>query len=293
MQYIMIFSSAGSGALLFLNLYYFKTGKKRNQFIIFFTIDLFFSVITGFKGAIVMSFLVVALAYYLMHQKVKYYYFLIVAFSIIFAYAIINPYRYYIQKNASFQKNSITSIVQGFIDSYKASRDEKSESDNLAIIKRFNFLPELTKFQEYKTEHGLKKDDPDFVFITLTTPIQIFVPRAMWKDRPKADLGLTWVTQKVFGRSYNSSTAFGPIGFLYLTGGAFAILFGFALVGFFLQIINQFFVSGNWGGIIIALALLMNTISLEAQFNFYIVAFFQTIILALIFQFIMLKNQEH
>jgi len=46
MQYIITLSSAGSGSLLFLYLYYFKTGKKRNQFIIFFLIDLFFSILT-------------------------------------------------------------------------------------------------------------------------------------------------------------------------------------------------------------------------------------------------------
>ena len=119
MNYVVAISSAGSGVLLFLNLYFFKTGKKKTQFIVFFLIDFFFSIITGYKGAIIMSVLVVAVAYYLVHEKIKYSFVLIVICTISFAYAIISPYRYYIQTETNFEKNSITSIVNAFINSYK------------------------------------------------------------------------------------------------------------------------------------------------------------------------------
>lgn len=292
LQYIEVLSSAGSGALLFLYIYFFKTGKKKSLFIIFFSIDFFFAIITGFKGAIVMCIVVLAIAYYIVNEKMKFSYILITIFTIIFAYAIVTPYRYYLETSTSFDKYSITSIVNGFISSNKASKQRESESDKLAVIKRFNFIPELTKFQEYKTEHGLKHDDPDFLYITLTAPIQIFVPRLLWKEKPKADLGRLWVTQKVLGRNNNSSTAFGPIGFLYLTGGILAIVLGFFIVAFFLQLVNQFHLSGYWGGIIIMLALLYNTISLEAQFNFYIIIFIQTLLLSILFQYILIKKSK-
>lgn len=291
---IVVLSSAGSGALLFLNLYFFKTGNKKILFYLFFLIDFFFSIITGFKGAIVMSIIIVGIAYYIVYGKIKYIHILYTFFAIQFAYSIVTPYRYYMQSHSDFDGTSVTGIVQGFMKSYEWKKDlDDDESDKYAAIKRFNFIPELTKFQEYKIERGLREDDPNFVFMTLTTPLQIFTPRFLWKDKPKSDLGKVWVTQKVFGIDYNSSTAFGPLGFLYLTGGVVAIFFGFILVGFVLQIVNVFLTSGYWGGVIIALVLLAKTISLEAQFNYYFNDFVPALLFAMIFQYVIFKKNGH
>lgn len=288
---IVILSSAGSGALLFLNFYFFKTGDKKVFFYLFFLIDFFFSIITGFKGVIVMSIIIVGIAYYIVYGKIKYLYIVYTFFAIQFAYSIVTPYRYYMQSHSDFDGTSVTGIVQGFIKSYEWKNQlEEEESDKFAVLKRFNFIPELTKFQEYKIERGLREDDPNFVFMTLTTPLQIFTPRFLWKDKPKSDLGKVWVTQKVFGVNYNSSTAFGPLGFLYLTGGFVAILLGFIIIGFVLQIVNVFLTSGYWGGVIIALVLLSKTISLEAQFNYYFNDFVPALLFAIIFQYIIFRK---
>ena len=78
-----------------------------------------------------------------------------------------------------------------------------------------------------------------------------------------------------------------------MTGGVFAIIVGFIIVGFFLQVVNLFLKSNYWGGIIITLALLSSTTSLEGQFNFYITDFIQILILSLIFQYVLLKNKKY
>jgi|GEM_PF-1039789 len=292
MNLIVVLSSAGSGAVLFLNLYFFKTGNKKLLFFVFFIIDFFFSLITGFKGAIVMSILVLGIAYYVVNGKIKYIYLLYSFLAIQFAYTIVTPYRYYMQSHSDFEGTSITGIVQGFIKSYDwKSQLEEDGADKYEAIKRFNFIPEFTKFQQYKIERGLKEDDPDFVFMTLSIPLQIITPRFLWANKPKSDLGRVWVTQKVFGLDYNSSMAFGPLGFLYLTGGAIAILLGFMIIGLILQIVNVFLVSEYWGGVVIALGLIVNTISLEAQFNFYLITFIQTLFLVIIFQYIIFKKK--
>ena len=129
------------------------------------------------------------------------------------------------------------------------------------------------------------------MLLTLTTPLQIVIPRFLWEDKPKSELGRIFVTQVVFGYDYNSSMAFGPIGFLYFAGGILAIFIGFLIIGLVLQIVNSFLVSGYWGGTIIALVLTTTT-ALEAQFNFYIIEFTQGLILAIAFQFILLKNKK-
>lgn len=291
LQYVLTLSSAGSGALLFLNLYYFKTNKKKILFISFFIIDLFFSIITGFKGAIMMSILVIGISYYLINLKIKKSHLFIAVLSIGFAYSIISPYREYINIESSFDRYSIKGISGAFIKSINNTNRNEKGTDKLELIKRFNFSTEFTKFQEYKTKHGLKKDDPDFISISLSTPIQIVTPRFLWKDKPRSDLGVWWVTQKILGMSnVNSSSAFGPLGFLYLTGGAFAIMVGFFIIGLFLQILSLFLSSEYWGAIIIALVLMFNTTGLEAGFNFYIIGFIHTLILAIIFQYIILKK---
>lgn len=291
LQYIITLSSISSIAVLFVSIYFFKTNKNKLLFLTIFLIDLFFSIISGFKGAIVMSFVVLGISYYVAHGKIKYLYLLIAISSIGFAYAIIEPYRQYIQKNINTDKNSLSGITESFIKSYRGVDVKKQESDNYEIFRRLNFLPELVKFQNYKNEHGLTEDDPDFIYITLTTPLQIFTPRFLWKDKPKSDLGVWWVTQRVFGMNeVNSSSAFGPIGFLYLTGGTFAIIIGFIIIGFILQLTYLFLNSRYWGGIFIALALLSRAIELEAGFNFYIIGFVHILIFSIIFQYFVLKT---
>ena len=292
MRYLSLLSSLGSGALLFVYLEYFKNKRKKNVAILFFCINLFFSLIAGFKGAIVSCFIVPAVAYYIVNAKFKMYHFIIIALAVVFAYKVVTPFRYYMQTNPNFQRNSIHSIVTGLIDSFEEAKAGNDDGDSFAMIKRFNFLPELTKFQEYKTVHGLTEDDPEFLNHIITVPLQIFIPRFIWPDYPKSDLGRIWVTQKVFGRNYKSITVFWVLGFLYLAGGSFAIIAGFILIGFFLQIVNVFFKSGSWGGIIVALILFQPTTSLEAQYNFYIIAFVQTFIMAIIFQGIILKKSK-
>lgn len=290
LNYIVTLSSASSGILLILYLNYFETGNNKWIFFSFFILDLFFSIITGFKGTILMSILMVPIAYYLVNQRLRSLYIIVAFLSLLYSYKIVEPYRNLLRSKSKFELNSINNITKGIIDSYRSENFVEKNPDKLKIIKRFNFLPELTKFQEYKIEHGLKHYDPDFLYLTLTAPVQAFIPRFLWENKPKSDLGLRWVTQKVFRRNYNSSTAFGPLGFLYLTGGAVAIIIGFFIVGVFLRLINQFLISGYWGGIFVALALTFNAVALEAQFNFYVISFIQTLILVLLFQFFLFKK---
>jgi hypothetical protein len=290
---INLLSSAGSGALFFLYLYSIKTGKKIGLSVFFFVIDFFFSILTGYKGAIVISVLVISIAYYLLNGRIKYVYLFLTILTLQFAYFVVSPYRIYIQRNSNFNGTSLFGIVDSFIKSNQMVyvNDEK-QSDNLAILKRFNFIPEIVKFQEYMAIKGLRTDDPDFLNMTLIAPIQVFIPRIFWAEKPRADLGRVWVNQKVFGRDFNSSAAFGPVGFLYLTGGLLAIVIGFILVGFFLQIVNLLLISDFWGGKLMGLALLFNSINLEAQFNYYIISFLQTMLLAVLFQYFLFKSSK-
>ena len=280
-----------SATIMYIN--YFKTKKNKYITLLILLFQLFFAILSGFKGAIVSIFITLLLSVYLVRNRIKKSYIILTVLSVIFAYNVIEPYRYYIQVNPQFDSKSLSGILEGVTESSKYYRKSLGTFAISAVMRRASYLSELASFQDYKINNGLQENDPDFLFIISTTPLQIFVPRLLWPDKPRSDLGVTFVTQTVLGEKYSSSSAFGPLGFLYLAGDWVAIIIGFILIGFILQTANLFFTSGRWGGIIIYLLLYSSITGLEAQYNFYLIASVQLVLIGLLYQYLILKRSKN
>jgi hypothetical protein len=285
---INIFSISTTLLIFILYLKYFQSGGKWIPFLMI--IDFVFSVLSGFKSAILFSVISFVLARFLVLKKINVSNIFIFILLIFLSYKIIDPFRLFIQRS-NVELNSAMSLVSALNESL--TQDEFTNGIEISsFLKRLNFLPEIVKFIEYKNEGFLNDSDPDFFKLILLSPISTVVPRFLWQEKPKADLGKVWVNYNVFQDSLNSSRAFGPIGFLYLSGGAVMIFIGFFLIGFMLRFINILLESEFWGAKILSLILMYSTINFEAQFDMLIVTLFQTFIIGILFQLIFLRSEN-
>ena len=286
-------ATALKGVVFLLAWQYFKYKRSKKLFIFAFSLLLFFQILAGYKGAIVMTFIIIFIANYLALKKINFKLGIICFISLIIAYGLVNPYREYLVYSKEIP-NSISSIFDCIyngvlIQNQIITSEEVSIIDE--VMSRFTTLPELATFIEYKEKFGLHiPRDPDFLYYFYTIPAQLFVPRFLWPDKPVNDLGVWWVSNTVTGNMSNSSTAFGPVGFLYLTFDILAVIIGFLIISFLLKLCEQLLNSGKDGAVLTGVIFLSSLYTNEAGFNTYVVEGIRFLIIGIIFQAIILRR---
>lgn len=286
-------ATALKGVVFLLAWQYFKYKRSKKLFIFAFSLLLFFQILAGYKGAIVMTFIIIFIANYLALKKINFKLGIICFISLIIAYGLVNPYREYLVYSKEIP-NSISSIFDCIyngvlIQNQSITSEEVSIIDE--VMSRFTTLPELATFIEYKEKFGLHiPRDPDFLYYFYTIPAQLFVPRFLWPDKPVNDLGVWWVSNTVTGNMSNSSTAFGPVGFLYLTFDILAVIIGFLIISFLLKLCEQLLNSGKDGAVLTGVIFLSSLYTNEAGFNTYVVEGIRFLIIGIIFQAIILRR---
>lgn len=292
-QVAYFFGTALKGVVFLQAWQYFKYHRGLKLFILSFLILLFFQILAGYKGAIVMTFVILFVANYLVREKVNLKFGVICLFAIILAYGLVNPYRDYLvfsEEKPSSISSIASCIYNGVIMQNQIITDnEVSVLDE--VMSRFTTLPELALFIEYKDKFGLHVPrDPDFLYLCYTIPAQLLVPRFLWPNKPVNDLGVWWVSNRVVGNMSNSSTAFGSVGFLYLTFDVFAIIIGFIIISFMLKLCGRLLLSCRDGAILTGIILLSSLYVNEAGFNTYVIGGIRFLIIGIIFQAIILKR---
>ena len=295
MDQVEYFVTTALKGVVFLQAWqYFKyhTGKK--LFLFSFFILLFFQILAGYKGAVVLTFIILFVANYLAERKVNIKLGGVCFFALVVAYGLVNPYREYLvyfdEKPASISE-IVQCIYNGvLLQSQIIVNEDVSVLDEL--MSRFTTLPELATFIEYKDKFGLHVPrDPDFLYLCYTIPAQLLVPRFMWASKPVNDQGVWWVSNTVVGNMSNSSTAFGSVGFLYLTFDIVAIIAGFIIISFMLKICENLLLSHRDGAILTGIVLLSSLYVNEAGFNTYVIGGIRFLIIGVIFQAIILKRE--
>lgn len=291
---LSMLSSLGTYALLILFIHYHKTKKNIILLILLVMIELALAILSGFKGPIVMIAVFYMVSYMVVSNKrieLKYYFYILI--TLILAYAIVEPYRFYLLEKGrnQSQMSGFNSVFNDVIESSKYSRYQSEQSTGMATLRRLNYFPEMVKFQEYSDRFGISENDPDFVNHIITIPLQIFIPRILWPEKPKSNLGLVFVTAKVYGSNYITSTAFGPLGFLYVTGGTVAIGIGFFFIAFLIKLLGLMYSGNNVGGWIVSMIMFQYT-SIESQLDFYVVGFFHTLFVGLLLQKFAINNHR-
>lgn len=209
--------------------------------------------------------------------------------SIYFAYLIVTPFRYYLEEKSSRDISSVNQITSGLLNSNSSLKKSSTNVNFKMFINRLNYSFELYKIILYKKKYY----DPDFTYLIFTTPFQIFIPRFLWQNKPKANLGRDWLNPRVFHNYSMSSRAFGPLGFLYLAGGIFGIISGFIFVAFCTRFISTLVKSSLWGYKLIGFGLLNGLINMESQFNFYIINLVQLFLIFMFLQYIIFNKYDN
>lgn len=285
--------SALKGVVFLQAWQYYKYHIGKVLFYFSFCILLFFQILAGYKGAVVMTFIIIFIANYLSTRIINLKLGGICFCALAIAYALVNPYREYLIYSGEIPTsitNIITCITKGVIlQNQVITNEDVSVLDE--IMSRFSTLPELAAFIEYKDKFGLRVPrDPDFLYLCYTIPAQLLVPRFLWPNKPVNDLGVWWVSNTVVGNMSNSSSAFGPVGFLYLTFDALAIVLGYIAVSYLLKLCGRLLSSKRDGAILTGIVLLSSLYVNEAGFNTYIIGAIRFLFVGIIFQAIILKR---
>lgn len=286
----------GTFSFVLISLSYFSNKssfKLKILFITMLSIELFFGIISGMKSAAVMPVFIPFVCYLIINNKINKSLMIATLVMLFIAYAIIEPFRILRNIDRGFKSDPVY-IIETMFEAYEINKQIKlsNQSDDnpfiYSVLGRTSYIMDAAKAIEHKDERGLTNMDPDFKFRLYTFPLQAFVPRAIWQNKPKEDIGL-WFTQEVWGYSYYSSTAMSPIGFLYFAGGNFFIVVVFFIIGILQRTLVNFLKLGA-GGAIIFLGLLGSVVLIDSTVNTIFVNWIRNLPILIFLQYIFLKR---
>lgn len=234
-QYLALGSAVGKGALILSALQYYSDQRNlsaRNWLYVLLALEVGWGVLSGFKSAMAMPFVIVLSCQYLASGRTDKRWFMYIVVSLVAAYAVIEPFRAVRNSDSSFTGTSISQIASTMAGArdvdLESSRDEVSKL--LSYASRSN-LTRIGSFGvEFADTNHLYEDDPLFLENILLAPLHAWIPRFIWASKPLGNIGL-WYNQVVMGMSHFSSTAMGPVTYLYFGGGGIAVFLGFFFMG--------------------------------------------------------------
>lgn len=283
--------------LLVVSFAYFKNVKNfkyRLTFYLLLIIQVIFGILSGMKGTIVMPFVLAFITYYLVSNKLNKSFIIAGVVFIIIAYQIIEPFRMIISREATFQ-SSPTNIANTMADAYQLNKSRKvvTGAENIfeSIVSRNAFLLGAAKSIQYSDVQGLGKQDPDFLEKIYTIPLQTFIPRLFWSEKPVEDFS-RWYSIRVWGGTATTSVAMTPFGFLYFAGGLVFIFLGFLIIGIMQKTLWQFYLAGG-GQILIFLAFLSTVVLIDSAYNGMVVYWLRYFPVFIFLQTLLLKKTNN
>lgn len=235
-QYVKLAEELGQIALVLGALNYFAPGKTQQGagwFWLILAMETFFGVLSGFKSQVVMPFVIVGVCFYVQRRTIPKRWILTAVLAVIVAYGIIQPFRT-IRNESAGPLDSVAKIMNAFGEASDLAPENRGKDfwgSVLAIGTRLN-LSYIGSFgiQYADSQNGLPPGSPDFAQDLLLSPLYAVVPRFIWTIKPKGDVG-QWYTTDVLGIPVRSSTAMGPVAYLYFVGGYAAVILGFFALG--------------------------------------------------------------
>jgi hypothetical protein len=283
-------------SLVVLSFSYFNNPNNHRYKYLFFIIlivEIGFGILSGMKGTVIMPLILSFIIYYLVTNKFHKGFIIGGIIFITIAYVIIEPFRILKSIDPNF-KSTPANIVNTMVDAYFLNKRIKlvTGSENIfeSIVSRNAFLLPAAKALQYSDKIGLKNSDPDFFEKIYTIPIQAFIPRFIWSDKPIEDQA-KWYSVNVWGSVETSAVAMTPMGFLYFAGGYVFIIFGFFLMGIMQKTLWQFYLAGG-GQLLVFLALLSTVVLIDSAFNGIIVYWLRFLPIFIFLQYFILKKDK-
>lgn len=283
-------------SLVVLSFAYFKNPsiiRYKYTFLTVLFVEIFFGILSGMKGAVIMPLILSFVTYYLVNNKFHKGFIIGGIIFIIIAYVIIEPFRMLKSYDPNF-KSTPGNIINTMVDAYILNKSFNivPGSQNIfeSIVSRNAFLLPASRSLYYADLTGLKSDDPNFFEKIYTIPIQAFIPRLIWSDKPIEDFA-RWYSVYVYNSTPTNSVAMTPMGFLYFAGGYTFIVLGFFLIGVMQKTLWQFYLAGG-GQLLIFLALLSTVVLIDSAFNGIIVYWLRFLPVFIFLQYFILKKDK-
>jgi hypothetical protein len=296
-QFLSIGASLGRGALLLYSLtFYNGNSNQKSKLILYFIIlnELVWGLLSGFKSAVVIPFIIVFITYYVSNGKFLFRWLLFAIIGLSIAYTLIEPFRATRNIESDSDISSLGQIVSIFRDS--RNLDLEVSTNEVSVLTAFLSRSNLTWIGslgiEYKDNSERTIEDPDFLGNIILSPFHAFIPRFLWGDKPLANLGL-WYNQVVLGMKNNSSTAMGPVTYLYFAGGVFMVIIFFYFLGILQRYI--FFTLKPWqniSGAFIYLTIFSTITVIDSSINSIIISLLRDIPLTVLFIIFFFKKNK-
>ena len=296
-MYLGILSNLYFYVLLALGLQVFSSVKPSSllvrQFWILLLIELFFGLLSGSKGGIIFTLILLGQIYYCQRNRFPIFLIPILFAGLFVAYAVIEPYRStMIEKK--IRAESLTEIVTVMFnpDYGFKNDDEHKPSTIIQGLYRTNMTSAAAYGIEYATvNEDLPPNSPDFLGNIFMAPIYAVVPRFLLSTKPVGNLGL-WYTQDVMGYKFYSFTAMGPFTYLNFAGGVVAVVLGFFFIGILQRILFDVFTNINTGGFFIYFCFLNAVTNINSAIDGAIIGAIRDIPIVLIIRYFLLKQKR-
>ncbi len=297
-QYINMADSLGKMALVAVSLQCFSSPRSasadRNLLLIILGYEVALGLLSGFKSAVAMPFIIVGMTHYSRRNHFPRWLLPSVLAAIVVAYAVIEPFRVARNNESSFNGTSLGSIVSTMsgADALKPGMDEMDNNFFINFFARYNQTYVASLGIEYTANNEeLPIGSPEFLGDILLAPAHALLPRFIWEGKSLQNIG-TWYTNEILGFEIASSTAMSPFTYLNFAGGPLAIFLGFLFIGILQRSVFDGLRTFGVGGLIVLFGLLGTLVNIDSAFNSIIVAMIRFPPILLILQYMLLRRKK-
>lgn len=278
-------------------IHYFSTRQKLLPTVVIFGSELFFGFISGFKFEVMFPFIVVLLAEFIVHRRVKLFKVGMLVCSVAIAYATVEPFR------AAFlvsREINTTYTISDIIEIYEAGntktfeREEEKETTFDLFLLRNNLTTMAAKAFYYHEVKNAPIVEMDYSKRMGYLPLMAYLPRSLWPDKPVNNLGRLF-NQKVLGASELNETSVTPSIFGYIVLGLnskLLILPLLFILGVLQAVVFRIFLYGTYQATIIYLAALSTLINLS-DFSSVMIFFMRDLPLGIVVVMLLFKKHRY
>lgn len=295
-QYLSIAESFGQLALVGVALQCFVTPRPalfdRQLLWLVLAYEVAFGFLSGFKGAVLMPFIIVGIVHYALRNRFPRWLIPAVVVAVMISYAVIQPFRAERNEDAGFVGTSLVNIVTTMISAQSIDAGDGGDnvSTGLSVLARNNLTYVASLGIEYAANNELPVDSPEFLRNLLVAPAHAFIPRFLWIGKPVQNIGL-WYTQQVMGSGVYSSTAMSPITYLNFAGGPLAVILGFLMVGIFQRGLFDGLRHFGGGGLFVLFGLLGTLVIIDSAFNTFLISIIRFLPMLVVAQYVLLQRE--
>lgn len=271
-EYLNMADMLSKFALLVVAIHYFATPNPSipDRGLMWFIIgyQVLFGFLSGFKSAVVVPFIIVALACYSQQHRFPRWLIPAIVVALTAAFLIIEPFRVTRHEKSAFVGTSLESIISTITDvqSIQSFENTRTAPVWLSVIARNNFTYTASLGIEYAANKELPDDSPPFLSNILLSPAHALIPRFLWHSKPLQEDGY-WYTRKVVGQDIFSASAMTPFTYLNFAGGPVAVVLGFFLVGVIQRGMFEGLSNFGTGGLVVLMGLLTTIGTIDSSFN--------------------------